>query len=136
MLLKSVNASLRAKQFYNKNQAKLKMKSIFIKMEGKTTVLFLKLKNESMLKKKKKELCFRVFTGSNGLKTCLYILYLSASQIMAEERRTREFGSQVDLQSHPSQRTENKLVKTEKMLDIKQAKLASKTNLYDHPKEI
>lgn len=47
---------------------------------------------------------------------------------MAEER-TREFGSQVDLQSHPSQRTENKLVKTEKLLDIKQAKLASKTNL-------
>lgn len=42
----------------------------------------------------------------------------------------------MDLQSHPSQSTENKLVKTEKLHDIKHAKLVSETNLYDHPKEI
>lgn len=61
------------------------MKSILIRMEGKTTALFLKLKNGSI--KKKKKLRFRVFTGSNGLKTCFYILYLSASQITAEEKK-------------------------------------------------
>jgi len=48
-------------------------------MEGKTPPLFSKLKNGSML-------CFRVFTEPIWLKTCLYILYLSALQTMAEEK--------------------------------------------------
>lgn len=76
-LLKSVNASLRAKQFYNKNQAKLKMKSVFIKMEGKTTVLFLKLKNGSMLKKKKKSsFVLEFLLGQMGWKlVCIFYIY-------------------------------------------------------------